>query len=595
MSLVFADRVRETTATTGTGTVTLAGAVAGYQSFSVVGNGNKCFYRLESGDNWEIGIGTYTASGTTLSRDIILSSTNSGSAITLAGTSSVFLDIPADFYTGSPRLIRARVGSTANVSSLSSGLANGDVFNGVTLVTGNAIFLRHQSTGSENGVYICQASGAPIRSPLLPAGALADGTLVQVTEGTLYKDELYACTSNNTIVGTDATTWGSPVSYMTGDSGSGGMAGLVPAPAAGDAAAGKFLKADGTFAVPSGGTAQAYNYLRNSTFEFCSRWLDPATSTSRNDDTYGLDGWNCLSEGSTVHVKRDSGTNSLYACGLVNNNGSAKRIGINQLLEYADTFPLRGQTVTFQARVKCDESSKNIRIALVEWTGTADAPTSDIVNTWSSGTFTAGNFFISSNTTVIATTQIACTTGGTWYSGSVSGSVSASCKNLMVVIVSESTIGDEQALTIECPDLHVGASTQTFFPLAQATEELRCRRFVYSTYQDYLVGAKYSSTQVATQAFAFQTRMRAVPTSTFQGAASWTTTYPPGATQVGAYSRNDGAQITITGSPTFSASAVSKDRAFAYVIAGSSFSGTVGAIISMQFGTSTFILFDAEL
>ena len=105
MSLVFADRVRETTATTGTGTVTLAGAVAGYQSFSVVGNGNKCFYRLESGDNWEIGIGTYTASGTTLSRDIILSSTNSGSAITLAGTSSVFLDIPADFYTGSHRLL----------------------------------------------------------------------------------------------------------------------------------------------------------------------------------------------------------------------------------------------------------------------------------------------------------------------------------------------------------------------------------------------------------------------------------------------------------------------------------------------------------
>lgn len=496
---------------------------------------------------------------------------------------------------GYQQIIRCRVATTANVA-LSTALENGDTLNGVTLVTGDAVFVWQQSSAVENGVYTVNASGAPSRHLLLPAGAVADGVLVQLTEGSQYKDQLFVCTSNATVVGSSASTWGIPVADAVGDSGSGGARGLVPAPSAGDAAAGKFLRADMTFAVPSGsGGGQAYNYLRNSTFEFCSRWLDPATSTSRNDDTYGLDGWNCLSEGSTVHVKRDSGTNSLYACGLVNNNGSAKRIGINQLLEYADTFPLRGQTVTFQARVKCDESSKNIRIALVEWTGTADAPTSDIVNTWSSGTFTPGNFFISSNTTVIATTQIACTTGGTWYSGSVSGSVSASCKNLMVVIVSESTIGDAQALTIECPDLHVGASTQTFFPLAQATEELRCRRFVYSTYQEYLVGAKYSSVQVATQAFGFQNRMRAVPTSTFQGAASWSATYPPGATQVGAYSRNDGAQITITGSPTFSASAVSRDRAIAYVVAGSSFSGTVGAITSMQFGTSTFLLFDAEL
>ena len=96
MALVFKDRVKETTATTGTVTVTLAGASAGFQSFSVIGDANTTYYTLVSGNNWEVGIGTYTASGTTLSRDTVLESSNAGSKITLAGTSDVFCTYPAE-------------------------------------------------------------------------------------------------------------------------------------------------------------------------------------------------------------------------------------------------------------------------------------------------------------------------------------------------------------------------------------------------------------------------------------------------------------------------------------------------------------------
>jgi len=96
MALVVKDRVKETTSTTGTGTVTLAGASTGFQSFSVIGDGNTTYYTLVSGNNWEVGLGTYTASGTTLSRDTILESSNSGSAITLSGTSDVFCTYPAE-------------------------------------------------------------------------------------------------------------------------------------------------------------------------------------------------------------------------------------------------------------------------------------------------------------------------------------------------------------------------------------------------------------------------------------------------------------------------------------------------------------------
>jgi hypothetical protein len=96
MALVVKDRVKETTSTTGTGTVTLAGASTGFQSFSVIGDGNTTYYTLVSGNNWEVGLGTYTASGTTLSRDTILESSNAGSAITLSGTSDVFCTYPAE-------------------------------------------------------------------------------------------------------------------------------------------------------------------------------------------------------------------------------------------------------------------------------------------------------------------------------------------------------------------------------------------------------------------------------------------------------------------------------------------------------------------
>lgn len=95
MAFVVRDRVQETTATTGVGTITLAGAVAGYQAFSAIGNANTCYYTIVSGVLWESGIGTYTSAGTTLARTTILASSSGTTAITLAGTSTVFCGLPA--------------------------------------------------------------------------------------------------------------------------------------------------------------------------------------------------------------------------------------------------------------------------------------------------------------------------------------------------------------------------------------------------------------------------------------------------------------------------------------------------------------------
>jgi len=97
MALVLKDRVKETTTTTGTGSFSLAGAVTGYDSFGQIGSGNTTYYAvyLDGGSEWEVGIGTYT-SPSTLSRDTILASSNSGSVVTFsAGQKTIWCDYPA--------------------------------------------------------------------------------------------------------------------------------------------------------------------------------------------------------------------------------------------------------------------------------------------------------------------------------------------------------------------------------------------------------------------------------------------------------------------------------------------------------------------
>lgn len=97
MALVLADRVKETTTTTGTATYTLAGASTGFESFASIGDGNTTYYACTDGTDFEVGIGTYTASGTTLARTTILQSSNSDAAVSWSsGTKTIFCCQPAE-------------------------------------------------------------------------------------------------------------------------------------------------------------------------------------------------------------------------------------------------------------------------------------------------------------------------------------------------------------------------------------------------------------------------------------------------------------------------------------------------------------------
>jgi len=145
MALVVKDRVKETTATTGTGTLTLAGAVAGFQTFtSVLSDGDTTYYGIfESATGaFEVGLGTFTSSGTTLARTTILESSNSGSAVNLgAGSKDVFITQPAEkaVYLDASGYIAAADGR--NVTNVAASTAT-------ALETGRTISLTGDVTGT---------------------------------------------------------------------------------------------------------------------------------------------------------------------------------------------------------------------------------------------------------------------------------------------------------------------------------------------------------------------------------------------------------------------------------------------------------------
>ena len=171
MALVLKDRVKETTATTGTGSYVLAGAVTGFQSFtSALADGDTTYYAVENGTDWETGLGTWTESTTTLARTTVYESSNSGNAVNWgSGTKDVFITQPA-----------SRVGNMpvyATPALLpSSGNQDGDI---AFVLSTNSVFV-----SKTNGWYrIATVNNSPTftTSPSASYYLATDGTATVIT------------------------------------------------------------------------------------------------------------------------------------------------------------------------------------------------------------------------------------------------------------------------------------------------------------------------------------------------------------------------------------------------------------------------------
>lgn len=284
--------------------------------------------------------------------------------------------------------------------------------------------------------------------------------------------------------------------------------------------------ADSLTIASSGGSGIGSNLLANGCFRFDQR----QTTTGLADDVYCFDRWYALTQTSTItcgaQTNLEDGTP--YAIRLTQAQASAQRFGLAQILESKDCIAMRGQSVTLSARVRLSAST-TLRYAILEWTGTADVVTSDWVNDWTSATFTTGNFFKSTTTTIAGTNSTALT-ANTLTDMSLTATISSSATNIAVMFWTESTQAQNVTLDIAKAKLEKGLSATSFQyePMPEAAS--RCYRFYQKSYtattapgtvtdENYVIDITTSANTTFTAPSKFP-EMRATPTMTIYNPVS---------------------------------------------------------------------------
>ena len=217
MALVVADRVKETTTTTGTGAITLAGATTNFVTFSsVLSNGDTTYYAIvdDANTDFEVGLGTYASSGNTLTRTTVLASTNSGSAVNLsAGSKEVFITYPADKSVN--RDASGNVSVSGGVTATSfTGNVTGNVTGAVTAtqvdLTGQGDLRLQDSSGGE---YVALQAATTIGSSYTLTLPTADGSADQFIKTDGSGALSFASVSAGATVVANANLSGSSVSF----------------------------------------------------------------------------------------------------------------------------------------------------------------------------------------------------------------------------------------------------------------------------------------------------------------------------------------------------------------------------------------------
>lgn len=242
-----------------------------------------------------------------------------------------------------------------------------------------------------------------------------------------------------------------------------------------------------------------------------------------SDGTYGHDQWYALTQ--TASITKSSLSD--VADGLPNmmrltqSQASAQRFGYAQVLEVKRIKRLRGKQISLGGRLRYSNAAA-LRFAILEWSGTADTVTKDVVNSWTNGTFTAGQFFNSTTLTVTAVGTIT-PAANTLTDFLLTATLGSSAKNVIVFIWTEGTAAQNSTLDIAA-SLKRGAFVEPVIFRPYDAELLLCQRyfskgFPIGTSPQGGVGGRnagfaWATTGIFTPLIQYPVRMRANPTIT---------------------------------------------------------------------------------
>jgi hypothetical protein len=248
----------------------------------------------------------------------------------------------------------------------------------------------------------------------------------------------------------------------------------------------KFVRDDGVLAVPPGSSGSG-NIIHNRVIN-PSGQIAQVTPASTSDGNYtGFDQWLALTQ--TAAVTPSALTNvengTPFMMRMTQPQASAQRMGWLQWIESVNCLDLRGQDVTLSARVRMSAST-TLRYVIVEWTGTADTITKDIVLDWTNGTFTAGNFFTSTSTVITGTGSIALTANTLTDITTLTGTVGSSANNIAVFFWTDSTQAQNVTLDIGKVQLEAGSAATALAWRPFNQEIALCQRYWEKSY-DYSV------------------------------------------------------------------------------------------------------------
>lgn len=403
MALVLADRVKDTTLTTGTGAVALSGTPpTGFRSFGAgVGDGNTTYYTIAGvgTSEWEVGIGTYTAAGTSLSRDVVLASSNANALVPFsAGAKDVFVTYTAAKsvnYDASGNVNINITGQAALATNLYDGSANAIPYQSAASTT---TFL-----SSASGV-LYSTGGAPSwsQTPTLTSVSLTSGT-VSTTPSSA--NDLANKSYVDTMV-SSGITYHAPVKYEVPNT----TGNLNATYDNGTAGVGATLTNAGTLAAfaPDGPTAQVgdriliynqTNAFENGIYEVTTvgDGSTPWVLTRATDaDSYGVKDPNALGEGDAFFVTSgNTGAGETYVCNTVG----------------AITFGTTAITFTQVSSVQV--YSAGTGLTLTGTTFSLTAPVATTLGGTGLSSFTANGAVYATSTSALTTGTLPVTAGGT--------------------------------------------------------------------------------------------------------------------------------------------------------------------------------------